>query len=149
VKVIVVGAGVIGAAIADALATRGADVSVLDMRSPGRGASQASAGMLAPYTEGHGDARLLALGARSLALFDDFVSGLGAATGRVIEYRRTGTLEVAFDEIEGERLAAARRDLDQRGISSDVLDRAALQRAEPAVASGAVAGRWCLHHSSA
>jgi glycine/D-amino acid oxidase-like deaminating enzyme len=43
VNVLVIGAGVIGAAIADALALRGAGVTVLDMRTPGRGASQASA----------------------------------------------------------------------------------------------------------
>ena len=32
---------------------RAADVTVLDMRAPGRGASQASAGILAPYIEAH------------------------------------------------------------------------------------------------
>ena len=45
-RVLVIGAGVIGVAVADALAARGAKVTVLDMRGPGRGASFASAGIL-------------------------------------------------------------------------------------------------------
>ena len=47
-NVIVIGAGVIGTSCADALAGAGHRVHVLDMRSLGRGASHASAGVLAP-----------------------------------------------------------------------------------------------------
>ena len=50
-SVVVVGAGLIGSAVAWELASRGARVSVFDAREPGFGATQASAGMLAPYTE--------------------------------------------------------------------------------------------------
>jgi glycine oxidase len=140
VRVIIVGAGIIGVAVADALAVGGADVTVLDMRSPGRGASHASAGMLAPYTEAHGDASLLDLCVRSLSLFDSCVSELSAATGRAIEYARTGTLEVAFDPDAAGRLAAAKQDLDARGVAADLLDPARLRVAEPAVSPAALAG---------
>lgn len=138
--VIVIGAGIIGVSIADALARRGASVTVLDMRSPGRGASHASAGMLAPYTEAHGDATLLDLGVRALGLFDGFIDELRTATGRTIEYARTGTLEVALDADRADELRAAKRGLDALGVRSDVLDAAALRTEEPALSPAAVAG---------
>ncbi|HUN29720.1 MAG TPA: FAD-dependent oxidoreductase, partial [Alphaproteobacteria bacterium] len=46
--VIVVGGGLIGLSIAFELAQRGATVRVYDRGEPGRGASWAGAGMLAP-----------------------------------------------------------------------------------------------------
>ncbi|MBV9536103.1 MAG: FAD-dependent oxidoreductase, partial [Solirubrobacterales bacterium] len=46
-KVIVIGGGVIGLAVAWRLAQRGAGVVVLERDEPGRGASHVAAGMLA------------------------------------------------------------------------------------------------------
>jgi glycine oxidase len=140
VNVIVVGAGIIGVSVADVLAGRGASVTVLDMRAPGRGASQASAGMLAPYTEAHGNLHLLGLGIRSLALFDPLIEGLRSSVGGPIEFARTGTLEVALDAHGADELAQAKRALDGRGVGSDYLDAEALQKEEPAVTRAAVAG---------
>src|SRR6185436_11369783 len=91
VKVTVVGAGVVGCAVAYELARRGARVHVVDPRTPGQGATRASAGMLAPYIEGHVDS-LLKLGVRSLALYDDFVQRVSAEAGTAVEYVRCGTL---------------------------------------------------------
>ena len=50
--VAVIGAGVIGAAIAYELVSRGASVTLLDSRGAGLGSTQAAAGMLVPYLEG-------------------------------------------------------------------------------------------------
>jgi glycine oxidase len=140
VNVIVVGAGIIGVSVADVLAARGASVTVLDMRAPGRGASQASAGMLAPYTEAHGDPHLLDLGIRSLALFDPLIDRLRASTGASIEYARAGTLEVALHAHAADELAKAKRALDVRGVRSDYLDASMLRTEEPAVSPAALAG---------
>ena len=136
-RVLVAGAGIIGVSIADALARRGVRVTVLEMRAPGEGASRASAGLLAPYTEAEPDAPLLALGTRSLALFDDFVSRAAEAAGRVIEYARTGTLEVAFDDQEREPLQRAARWLASASVDHEWLDEAALRSFEPAVSQEA------------
>ena len=70
---LVIGSGVIGLAVADALARRRVNVTVIDTRAPGGGASQASAGILAPYTEADDGSPLLGLAARSLSLFDEFI----------------------------------------------------------------------------
>lgn len=140
VQIIVIGAGVIGASIADALARRSADVTVLDMRAPGRGASWASAGLLAPYTEAHGDSVLLQMGARSLEMFDEFVARARNISGRRIEYSRLGTLEVALGEEDLERLAGSKRWLDANGVAATWFDQHAARDFEPALAPEACCG---------
>ena len=63
---LIVGAGIIGCAVAESLSRGGHAVRVVDMRAPGQGATQASAGVLAPYIEGHEPGPLRVLGRRSL-----------------------------------------------------------------------------------
>ena len=75
-EVIVVGGGIIGCAIAGELAARGAAVRVFEARTVGGGATHASAGILAPYIEGHDRGALFDLTLRSLAMYDDFVARL-------------------------------------------------------------------------
>ena len=144
--ILVIGAGVIGVSIADALAERGARVTVLDMRSPGRGASQASAGILAPYTEAHHDSPLLPLGIRSLDLFDAFMAGVSARSGRTLEYARHGTLEVAFAEEDAAKFRAVSAWLAARGVAHELLDSQGLRALEPAVTASAIAGLLVSGH---
>ena len=66
--IIVVGAGIIGCAVAYELARRGASVRIVDDRPVGMGATQASAGILAPYIEADAGGPLLELTIRSLDL---------------------------------------------------------------------------------
>ena len=109
-KVTVGGAGVIGCAVAYELARRGARVHVVDPRTPGQGATRASAGILAPYIEGH-DSALLKLCVRSLALYDEFIQRLIVDSSADVEYSRCGTLQVAAADGETIRLGALARDL--------------------------------------
>ncbi|MDQ3070687.1 MAG: FAD-binding oxidoreductase, partial [Acidobacteriota bacterium] len=102
--VAVVGAGVIGCAIAHELASRGARVTVLERRGVGRGASWASAGVLAPWIEAHERGPLLDMCAASLALYDAFVERVRADGGAPFEYARPGTLESAFTPAQAEAL---------------------------------------------
>jgi glycine oxidase len=105
VNVAVIGGGVIGYAVAFELASRGARVRVLDQRGPGQGATRASAGMLAPYIEGHHEP-LLRLATCSLSLYDAFIERLAAAAGQRIEYRRTGSLQIPQSEARRAELRA-------------------------------------------
>lgn len=145
-KVVIVGAGVIGASAAFELASRGAGVTVLDMRSPGRGASQASAGILAPFTEAQRSGKILDLGRRSLDLWDSFVERVRSASGREVEYARTGTLEVAFDVDERQRLTDVKAWLDDEGEPAAWLEPSALRAFEPAVADEALGGLHVERH---
>jgi glycine oxidase len=127
---IIIGAGIIGASIADELARRGEDVTVIDMRSAGRGASQASAGVLAPYIEANDDTPLLRMAVRSLTMFDDFIAGVRERTGLPVEYARTGTLDVALDDTQADRLRANLAWIRGAGVRAEWLDPPALRDVE-------------------
>ncbi|MEO7189751.1 MAG: glycine oxidase ThiO [Vicinamibacterales bacterium] len=145
-QVIVIGAGIIGAAVAESLATAGAAVTVLDMRGPGLGASQASAGMLTPYIEAEGHRPMLELGARSLSLYDEFIARLLEHSRTPIEYGRAGTLEVALDSDGVDRLLSAKSALDDANVPSDWLDGNVLRGFEPSVTPAAIGGLFTLDH---
>src|SRR5262252_2595998 len=98
--VIVVGAGIVGCAVAAELARRGASVEIIDERPVGMGATQASAGVLAPYIEAREGTPLLDLTIRSLGMFDEFMERVTEESGLTISYRRTGTLDVAVNDAE-------------------------------------------------
>jgi glycine oxidase len=130
VNVTVVGAGIIGCAVAYELVRRGARVHVVDPRTPGQGATRASAGILAPYIEGHVPS-LLTLGVRSLALYDDFIQRVTADAGVDVEYERCGTLQVAADAAETTRLATLAHHLVEARVAHRVLGRNEIREVEP------------------
>jgi glycine oxidase len=133
-SVIVVGAGIIGCAVAHELAASGARVHVIDARKPGQGATRASAGVLAPYIEGH-EGPLRDLGARSLSLYDDFITRVGADSGRDVVFQRNGTFEVAFEQDEVVRLSQASARLHDEGIEVRWVTPAQFDKFEPLIAS--------------
>jgi glycine oxidase len=145
VNITIAGAGVIGCAIAHELAARGARVRVLDNRGPGGGATRASAGILAPYIEGH-DPAILALGVRSLDLYDEFVRRVSNDSGQEVEYGRDGTVEVALSLDEAMALRRRARTLAGTGIDHSLLDAGDVRRLEPEVTPGAVAGLHIREH---
>jgi glycine oxidase len=121
VKISVVGAGVVGCAVAYELASGGADVQLVDPRGPGHGATGASAGILAPLIEGHSPS-LLRLGACSAALWDDFIRRIQNESGQTIEYERSGTLQLALDEPQAAELTELARRLELAGVAHSLLD---------------------------
>jgi len=102
--------------------------------------------MLVPYAEAHGNPPLLELGTRSLAMFDDYVSRVVADTGRAVEYARTGSLEVALDEKDLERLGTAQRIIASAGVPVELLDAHALRNSEPQVTPAALGALWTGPH---
>jgi glycine oxidase len=76
-NVAIIGAGVIGLAIAWRLAARGAQVAVFDKGAAGSGASHAAAGMLAACVEAEpGEEALVTLGRESQARWPAFAAEL-------------------------------------------------------------------------
>ena len=137
--VIVIGAGIIGCAVACELGRRGASVRVIESRSVGSGATQASAGILAPYTEADRPGPLRTLCAESLGLWDGFVARAVADSGRDVLYERTGTLEVVTDEASLQRLEQTRAALASAGVECRLLTAREARAAEPSLGV-AVAG---------
>lgn len=138
--IIVVGAGIIGCAVAYELARRGALVKLVDDRPVGMGATQASAGILAPYIEADAGGPLLELTVRSLDLFDDFVARVSIDSGSAISYRRTGTLDVAADQDEMRALTGIAAALSKRSVPARLLDAAGVRAEEPQIGDDAVGG---------
>jgi glycine oxidase len=129
-RVVVIGAGLVGLAAAWRLAQNGADVLVLDDGGPA--ASPVAAGMLAAGSEcSAAEQHLLGLARAALHGFPAMVAELEAVTGEPVGLRREGTLCVgvsADDHAEHERLAAVR---DRLGVPTARLDDPALHEAEP------------------
>lgn len=134
-----VGAGVVGCAIAYELAVRGVQVHVIDGRGPGLGATRASAGMLTPYIEGH-SAALLQLGVCGLEQYDRFISRVSSDAGAPIEYRRIGTLQIAHDDAEAGKLAEEDRALSAMGVAHSLLSGREARQLEPALDARVTAG---------
>jgi glycine oxidase len=143
---VVQGAGIIGCAVAYELARRGARVTVIDAREPGQGATQASAGVLAPYIEAPEATVLQRLCVESLGLYETFMGRVRRDSGVDVEYRRTGTLEVALDDAEAEHLQAAVKALEARGVRAELLDAADAAAVEPALAPASVAALFVPEH---
>src|SRR3954471_6160346 len=138
--IIVVGAGIIGCAVAHELARRGGAVRIIDDRPVGMGATQASAGVLAPYIEADAGGPLLDLTVRSLDLYDDFMARVAADSDTPILYRRTGTIDVAIGDAELQALSRNAAVLKARGVAARLLDAAAVRAEEPQLGDGATGG---------
>jgi len=140
--VVVVGAGVVGLAVAWRLAGAGMRVVVVDP-DPGRGSSWVAAGMLAPVTEVHyGEEQLLALNLDSAARWPAFAAELEAAAGHGVGYRQSGTLLVAAEE--GDRAIAA--DLHGfmagLGLVAESLTVRRARQLEPALSPAIAGALW-------
>ncbi len=142
--VIVIGAGIVGAAAARALATAGLKPLLL---SRGRGigeATPAAAGMLAPQIEAEpGDQLLdLALAARErhAALAVEL-----ADAGFDVGWAGDGIVRVALERAEAGRLQARVTSQRSRGLAAEWWDAAELARRVPGLAPEAVGALFAPH----
>ncbi len=97
---IVVGAGIIGLSCAWRLAQRGHAVRVFEAGEAAREASWAGAGMLAPGGEIEAESPLAEFSLSSLRAWPAFVDELERESGVSIDFRRSGAVEVAYDDAE-------------------------------------------------
>ena len=132
-SVVIVGAGIIGAACAWEIARIGQPVTVLESETVASGTSCRAMGHLGVYDES--DAQL-ALSAFARVCWDSVAPDLPAP----VEYVRRGSLWVATDEAELAEAERRRVRLKARGLDGDVLDAAALYAAEPNLRPGLSGG---------
>ena len=142
-NVIVVGAGIVGASAARALAAAGRRVLLLRHPAAPGEATTAAAGMLAPQIETHAGDPMLPLALAARAFHAGLARELGAA-GHDIGYRPDGILHVACDEAGArdlERQASAQRDL---GLAAEYWDRADLERRVPGIGASVTGGAFVV-----
>jgi glycine oxidase len=100
-KIVVIGAGVAGLSIGWRLSQAGAQVTVLERAQPGRGATWASAGMIAATAEiEEGDTPQARLAHRAASLWPHFAREIEEACGIDPGYRVDGTLIIACSSVE-------------------------------------------------
>lgn len=132
-RVIVIGAGVIGTAIAFRLNESGVDVTLADPQ-PGGGASWAAAGMLTPVGEAwHGEDDLLALLIDSARRYPDFVARVEHVSGERSGYRTTPTLICAADSRDLADLDGLHQIVRKAGLTSEALSVREARKLEPAL----------------
>ncbi|HEV3073469.1 MAG TPA: FAD-dependent oxidoreductase [Thermoanaerobaculia bacterium] len=126
---VVVGAGIVGAACALALAREGLRVLVLEGGFAGGGATAAAMGHLVVMDDSEAQ---FALTAWSLRLWAELAGELPADC----EDDPCGTLWLAAGEAEMERVAAKAAFYRARGVAAEILDAAQLAAAEPRLRGG-------------
>lgn len=126
---IVIGAGVVGAAIAAALSDDGVRALVLDADLPAGGTTAAGMGHIVVMDDSEAQ---FALTSYSRALLDALLPELP----RAVEFERTGTLWVAEDEAQHEVVRAKLAFYAERGVRAELLDEKALAEAEPQLRAG-------------
>lgn len=119
--VLIIGAGAIGLSIAHTLTTRGLRVTLLDAGEPGKGASWASAGILAPQGAHPHAGTYLDLSLKSRDLYGAWTEQLKEDSGVDIEYRAEGGLHVAMDDEEDAELESRYRDQQALNLPVDRL----------------------------
>jgi glycine oxidase len=145
-RVAVIGAGIIGSAVAFELAGRGAQVTIYDRRRVGGGATHASAGILAPFIEAHEGGALLDLTSASLQLFPAFVREVRRQSTVPFEFALCGTFEIAETAA---RSLALRERLAMRSIADvrlEWLDAVRVRALEPSINPTVQGALLCQQH---
>lgn len=124
--VIVVGAGIVGAACAAELAAHGLAVEVLESRGIGGGATAAGMGHIVVMNDSPAE---FALARHSRELWLELAPQLRACDA----FARCGTLWVAEDDEEMAAARAMRDAFAARGVHADLLDTQTLRTTEPAL----------------
>jgi glycine/D-amino acid oxidase-like deaminating enzyme len=137
--VVVVGGGIVGAACAFELATRGVAVTLLERKELAAGASGRNTGLwLTPV-----DPTLLPMARATLARYLDVADESPIPFG--LDPEPIGLLAVAIDERELALGEAAHDPYRMAGVAVEPLDPAAVRKLEPAI-SPAVLGGWVVAH---
>ncbi|WP_376792990.1 glycine oxidase ThiO [Thermoflexus sp.] len=139
-EVVIIGGGICGLSIGWFLARSGYPVTVLERGGAGLGATWAAAGMLAPYAEAEpGEEGLLPLLRASRDMWADFARELEAASGIAVDYRDEGTLVVALDRDEAERLRFLYEFQRSQNLPTEWLSGYEARRMEPHLSRHVVA----------
>ena len=131
--VVIVGAGIVGAACAAECALAGMRVAVIEAGVVGGGATAAGMGHIVIMDD---SAAQFSLTRYSESLWHDLFTELPADC----EFAACGTIWVAADEDEMNEVRRKKRYYEERGVPAEVLDAQALAEAEPNLRSGLAGG---------
>jgi glycine oxidase len=134
--VVIVGGGVIGLAIARALALRGVkEVCLIERSTPGTEASHAAGGMLAPQAEADCRDEFFDLCSQSRDLYPNFAAALLEETGIDIQLDTTGTLYLALNEHDQTEIDKRFKWQSEAGLQVERLSPTEALQLEPSISS--------------
>jgi len=145
--VIVLGAGIVGAAAARALAAAGRRTLLLAPAPLPGEATAAAAGMLAPQIEAHAGDALLDFAIAARERYHTLARELAAA-GHDIAHHPDGILHVALDGPGAAALAAQAGAQRSLGLDADYWDRAALLARVPGIGDAVAGGLFAAKDGS-
>lgn len=145
----VVGAGLVGSAIAMGLAAAGRRVVLIDAGEDTLHASGGNFGLVWVQGKGAGASVYAGWTRRSTDRWPDFAASLRDATGLDVAYARTGGLSLCLNEAELEARATTIKRMhnqpDPGASDAEIIERAALHRLVPTLGEAVVGASFCPH----
>jgi glycine oxidase len=143
VRVLLVGAGIIGLSVAEELARRGVEVQLFEKGDrPGCEASSAAAGILSPQGEADGPGPFLDLLLAGYQMIPEAVARLTALTQMDLKYRASGMISVALSEQDEQELNRQVAWQQRAGLRLERLTAARIKEMEPAIDGPVRSGVW-------
>jgi len=149
--IVVIGGGMVGAAIGYGLAMRGASVVILDEGDSAFRAARGNFGLVWVQTKGLGMQRYADWTRQSADLYPDFATELRETGGIDIAYEKPGGLTLCLGDDEFERQSRTIGSLHQQAgpgrYDAEMVGRRDLESAMPHVTLGreVTGGSWCPH----
>jgi len=140
--IVIVGAGIIGAALAAELSRERTGVLLLDRQKPASEATWAAAGMLAPTPEASDPAAMGPLARASLELYPAFVEQVEAESGIRVGFQRSGALLAFFEPSAEHELTAYQARLARIDFACQLLTGEEVRLREPRLNPAVAAGLW-------
>jgi len=131
--VVIIGAGIVGAACAAECVREGLSVAIVEAGIVGGGATAAGMGHLVVMDDSEAQ---FALTRYSQQLWDE----VSAELPREVEHDACGTIWIAADDEEMAEAERKARFYSERGVAVEILDAHALREAEPNLREGLVGG---------
>jgi glycine oxidase len=135
-EIVIVGGGVIGLAVARALAARGVeDILLLERAAIGREASYAAAGMIAPQVEADESNAFFRLLCASRDCYPAFASTLQEETGIDVELDTTGILYLALTSADEENINRRFEWQTRAGLRIERITAGEVRKLEPCISN--------------
>ncbi|MCX7925920.1 MAG: glycine oxidase ThiO [Fimbriimonadales bacterium] len=132
-RVVVIGAGIIGSAIALELRQRGAEVVLIESHAEGGHTSTASAGMVNPFSLTPDDSPAVPFYLRSLQMYPEWAQQLAALTQIDVEWRQGGCVRIALTPTDAAYLSDSLAWIRRYEPSAMLIEPAVALEWEPAL----------------
>jgi len=145
----VIGGGLVGAALAYGLATKGRKLVILDEGDVAHRASRGNFGLVWVQGKGAGMPAYARWTLESASLYPAFSQALLAETGIAVGLRQAGGVSLFFTQrqaaMEHALINQLRQEAGNAGYDCTILDRGAIEELLPGIGPAVIGGAYCPH----